>query len=104
MNFIVVNNNFIYSIFITKAITFMDNEKYVIISGFNLRDNNRGTAALGYGSISFLQQKGLLEVGTPLLSLHIYKNFLKPNNRKQKVDTFKINGAKWQRITVGMFY
>ena len=104
MNFIVVNNNFIYSIFITKAITFMDNEKHVIISGFNLRDNNRGTAALGYGSISFLQQKGLLEVGTPLLSLHIYKNFLKPNNRKQKVDTFKINGAKWQRITVGMFY
>ncbi|WP_321518143.1 polysaccharide pyruvyl transferase family protein [uncultured Bacteroides sp.] len=29
---------------------------HVVISGFNLEDNNRGTAALGYGSISFLSK------------------------------------------------
>ena len=31
---------------------------YVFISGLALRDNNRGTAALGYGAISFLKDKG----------------------------------------------
>ena len=35
----------------------MNHKKYIIISGLNLRDNNRGTAALGYGAISFLQQQ-----------------------------------------------
>lgn len=31
-------------------------KKYFLISGFNLEDSNRGTAALSYGSISFLEE------------------------------------------------
>lgn len=34
---------------------------YIIISGLAVDDNNRGTAALGYGAISFLKEKGELE-------------------------------------------
>ena len=43
--------------------------KYVIISGLALNDNNRGTAALGYGAFSFLQERGLLSKGTKILEI-----------------------------------
>lgn len=81
----------------------MDSKKYVIISGLNLRDNNRGTAALGYGSVSFLRQHGMLEHGTVLVNLRCYKNFLKAYNRKQKEETFQIDGIDWHRMTIGVF-
>ena len=55
----------------------MNHKKYIIISGLNLRDNNRGTAALGYGAISFLQQRENLKEGTILLNIRCYKNFLR---------------------------
>lgn len=35
--------------------------KYILISGFNIHDNNRGTAALSYGSLFFLQEKSFLK-------------------------------------------
>ena len=35
-------------------------KKYILISDFCLTSRNRGTAALGYGSLAFLQEKGLL--------------------------------------------
>ncbi len=38
-------------------------KKYFILSGLGLNDNNRGTAALGYGAFSFLVQKGCLRQG-----------------------------------------
>ena len=44
----------------------MTEKKYIIISGLKIKDNNRGTAALGYGSITFLRQKGLLETDCKL--------------------------------------
>lgn len=82
---------------------FMDSKKYVIISGLDLRDNNRGTAALGYGAISFLRQLGKLKEGTRLVNLRCYKNFLKSRNRKAKEETLAINGVDWHRITLGIF-
>lgn len=81
----------------------MNHKKYIIISGLNLRDNNRGTAALGYGSISFLRQRGMLEQGTTLVNLRCYKNFFKPYNRKRKEETLKIDGIDWHRTTIGVF-
>lgn len=42
---------------------------YVLISGLALRDNNRGTSALGYGAISFMFEKGLLSEGQTLVSV-----------------------------------
>ncbi|WP_178474156.1 polysaccharide pyruvyl transferase family protein [Phocaeicola coprocola] len=82
----------------------MTEKKYIIISGLNIKDNNRGTAALGYGSITFLRQKGLLETDCKLLNLHLYKNFLKPSNRMTSIKTIKIDGVEWQHITIGLFF
>ena len=36
-------------------------KKYVIISGYNLRQANRGNAALAYGTVSFLLEKEWLK-------------------------------------------
>ena len=38
-----------------------ESKKYVVLSGFELNDNNRGSAALGYGSIAFLKEKAFVE-------------------------------------------
>lgn len=38
-------------------------KKYVLISDFSLTSRNRGTAALGYGSLEFLRDKGYLKEG-----------------------------------------
>jgi len=46
-------------------------KKYFLISGFNLEDSNRGTAALSYGSISFLEEHKYL-LKNILLSIIIY--------------------------------
>lgn len=35
-------------------------KKYILVSGFCLTENNRGTAALGYGTLEFLKQKRYL--------------------------------------------
>ncbi|WP_308773442.1 polysaccharide pyruvyl transferase family protein [uncultured Bacteroides sp.] len=81
----------------------MNHKKYIIISGLDLKDNNRGTAALGYGAISFLQQHKILKEGITLINLRCYKNFLKPHNRKSKEETLFINGISWHRKTIGIF-
>lgn len=80
----------------------MNHKKYIIISGLNLRDNNRGTAALGYGAISFLQQHKILNEGVTLVNLRCYKNFLKLQNRKSKEEDLYINGIRWHRKTIGI--
>lgn len=81
----------------------MNHKKYIIISGLDLRDNNRGTAALGYGAISFLQQHNMLNTGTMLINLRCYKNFLKPQNRKRKEETLSVNGINWHHTTIRIF-
>lgn len=55
-------------------------KKYVIISGLDLKDNNRGTAALGYGSFYFLKEKGYLRNGDIVVIFKYYNNFLKKEN------------------------
>ena len=57
-------------------------KKYFLISGFNLEDSNRGTAALSYGSISFLEERKYLLKKHTLINYHIYNNPFKANNRK----------------------
>lgn len=73
---------------------------YIIISGFNLNDNNRGTAALGYGSVSFLQEKGLLQEGQTLLSIRSFNNVLKPVFWKKNQNTLDFNGTSWKFKTI----
>jgi len=67
---------------------------YYILSGFNLNDNNRGSAALGYGAFSFLSEFHQKE--TYMLkpcSLKIYRNPFKLFNRKKIEKKIKVNDS-----------
>lgn len=77
----------------------MDEKKYVIISDFNLKSNNRGTAALGYGAISFLLQNNYIEEGYEIIKYNFYRN---PFHRfpKEEVKEFEIEGRIWKQHTL----
>lgn len=68
-------------------------KKYVLISGFNTHDNNRGTAALGYGAISFCAQKGYLTDGQEILSLRPTKKIWK--HYEDIIEEYKIGDKVW---------
>lgn len=44
-------------------------KRYFILSGLELRDNNRGTAALGYGAFSFLRERGYIDGDSRLIKV-----------------------------------
>lgn len=46
----------------------------VLISGFNLESSNRGTAALGYGSVTFLKEKKYLDSSCELAKIRVLTN------------------------------
>lgn len=75
-------------------------KKYIDISGFNLFDSNRGTAALGYGSIPFLESKGYLKDGQELIMFHRYRKFWKRTNTKVQQEELQINGKTYKRTIV----
>ena len=70
-------------------------KKYVIISGYNLRQPNRGNAALAYGTVSFLLEKGWLKEGQEIVRFHYYNNPLKKNNRTMVTEKNVIDGVEW---------
>lgn len=78
-------------------------KKYVIVSGLNLNDNNRGTAALGYGAISFLYERGLLKQGQEILKLKYVKKIWKSDYRKDIEEYVDIDGYKWKIVTKHIF-
>ena len=69
-------------------------KKYIDISGFNIRQPNRGNAALSYGAIGFLKEKGLIEYGQELIWYHSFVNFLRKRNLGIKREVFTINEQK----------
>ena len=75
-------------------------KKYIDISGFDLRDTNRGTAALGYGSIPFLESKGHLQDGQELIHFHRYRKFWKRSNIMVQHEELHVNGKKYKRAIV----
>jgi polysaccharide pyruvyl transferase WcaK-like protein len=75
-------------------------KKYIDISGLNLHDSNRGTAALGYGAIPFLEAKGYLKDGQELILFHRYKRFWKRSNTKVLYEELHINGKTYKRTIV----
>lgn len=79
-------------------------KKYIIISGLNLNDNNRGTAALGYGSISFLKEKGYLSEGQELINFRQYKNFFKKGNLKELGSEINVAGDVWKHTEITVFF
>ena len=74
-------------------------KKYIIISDFNIRSNNRGTAAMGYGAISFLLEKGFIDDNYEIINYCFYMN---PFKRRiyDEVEELDINGKKWKNHTL----
>lgn len=73
--------------------------KYVIISDFNIRSNNRGTAALGYGAIAFLLKNGYIDESFEIVKFSFYRNPFR-HNLKNSVEELDINGKIWKLHTI----
>lgn len=69
-------------------------KKYVDISGFNIIQENRGNAALSYGAVSFLREKGYLKDGQELIKYQPYWNLFKRRNTKPQRIEYTIGGKK----------
>ena len=54
-------------------------KKYLLISDFCLTARNRGTAALGYGALSFLRERGYIDEDTIIASVSFSWNPFKKN-------------------------
>lgn len=67
--------------------------KYVIISDFNIRSNNRGTAALGYGAIGFLLKNNYIDDSYQIINYSFYRNPFRKH--KPSVQELEIGGRKW---------
>ena len=63
-----------------------------ILSGLTLRDNNRGTAALGYGAFSFLLDKGFITKEQEVLRFIPTRNIF----RRDYVEEKNIQGKIWR--------
>jgi polysaccharide pyruvyl transferase WcaK-like protein len=77
-----------------------DKNKYYIISGINLYDNNRGTAAMGYGSFSFLKDKQKTH-GLIASRLVLYFKPWKFNFRNGKKEKINIG---YEEVHLQIFY
>ena len=69
--------------------------KYVILSDFNVRSNNRGTAALGYGALAFLLRKGYIDDSFEIVKIRFHR-YPWSKIPKEKVTELDINGRKWK--------
>lgn len=55
----------------------------ILLSGFEINDNNRGSAALGYGSIAFLKNKGFISKNDEFYMVSILDKKLWRNRNKK---------------------
>ncbi len=78
-------------------------KKNVIISGLILDDNNLGTAALGYGSLYFLNKNNQLS-DYKIIKINFYRNFLKYRNKKVDIQTINIGEDRFNIETVNIFF
>lgn len=59
----------------------LNKKHFVVFSDFSIRSNNRGTAALGYGSISFLIKEGYVDEDFEILRLSFFRNPFRKSSR-----------------------
>ena len=78
-------------------------KKYVDISGFNIHQPNRGNAALSYGAIGFMLEKGYLHENQELVYFHKFNNPFKLANLRTHVEEITIGGKKWIHRIIPMF-
>ncbi|GLB51550.1 hypothetical protein NBRC110019_05890 [Neptunitalea chrysea] len=67
-------------------------KKTIFISGLSLITNNRGTQALGYGSLSFLKEKHGIGEDVQIITPDVYKNPLKQWKNRIRKETIELNG------------
>lgn len=79
------------------------NKKYVNISGLDLRDNNRGTAALGYGSFYFLKEKGFLKPNDIIVKFKFYKNIFRHRSRTVNESIVQCDDISFKCIAFPVF-
>lgn len=79
-------------------------KKYIVIAYFKLRQPNRGNAALCYGSLSFLVQKGLLNKEQQLARFRTFKRFWKHENRHIYVEKVNVDGNEWIYNEIPVFF
>lgn len=78
------------------------NKEYFTIAGLILKDNNRGTAALGYGSFSFLQERGYINKDDKLLTIRLVNNIFKKVNRTVCHKTLTIQGITYKNDIISI--
>lgn len=79
------------------------NKKYVVISGFTTTDNNRGTAALGYGSVTFLMEQGFLTDNMEIICFRFYKKFWKKKYHHCVTESIRQGGRDWKYTLYNTF-
>lgn len=78
-------------------------KKYVDISGFDINQENRGNAALSYGAISFLMERGLLRDDQDLIVFQYYRNPFKAKHLRLYKEDIDINNVKRKYYIVPVF-
>jgi len=78
-------------------------KQYVNISGFNIHQSNRGNAALSYGAVAFLKQKGLLRKGQEIVYFHKFNNPFKLDNLRTKTEEVVIDKEIWTHRIIPVF-
>lgn len=76
---------------------------YVNISGLNLRDNNRGTSALGYGAFYFLKEKGMLKPDDIIVKFKFYKNIFRRRSRTIEEGVVESGGILFKTKAIPVF-
>lgn len=79
-------------------------KKYIDISGFNINQPNRGNAALSYGTLGFLEEKGYLKEGQELIYFTRYRNPFRRNCVAIKKEEYVINNKKYIRTIVPLSF
>lgn len=79
-----------------------NNTQFVIFSDFNIRSNNRGTAALGYGAIEFLVQEGFVNENFDIIRYRFYRNPFHIR-QKQATEELDINEKKKKYHTISVW-
>ena len=78
-------------------------KKYVVISGFNIHDDNRGCSALSYGAVNFLYKKGFVSKDHEFINLFPVRKFWKKRNRQIYTDTITVDSIEFKCKTIKYF-
>ena len=76
---------------------------YINISGFGINQPNRGNAALNFGTLSFLKEKGYIEDNTRLVAYRFRRNPFKAFLQKPIVYNFIYDNHQWHYTLYPVF-